>query len=76
VIDVDDFEYKTTGEVTGVVLEDDDDEEDDKKFISVHTFADMDNTSRRIILFPEMKKIESNLCCKICMKERHKGDIL
>ncbi len=77
VIAVDDFEYKMMGEVPGVVLEDDDDEEDDEEFITLHTFAETDNLSMKIISFPEMKnKIESNLCCKMCMKNRHKGGVL
>jgi len=49
---VDDFKYKMTGEVTGVVLEDD---EDDEEFISLHTFAETNNLSMKMISLLEMK---------------------
>jgi len=63
--------------VTGVVLDDDNDKDDDEDFVVVHTFTEMDNMYMKIISFPDMKdKLETNLCCKICYKEWHKGDIL
>jgi len=63
--------------ITGVVLDDDDNEDDNEEFVVVHTFEEMDNKSMKILSFPDMKeKCKNNLCCKICYKERHKGDIL
>jgi len=77
VIGADDFDTENAGQITGVVLEDDEDEDDDEEFIKLHTYADTDNSSMKIISYPEMKKqIESHLCCKLCMKERHRGEIL
>jgi len=67
VIDVDDYEAEVMGEVTGVVLEDDDDEEDDEEFITLHTFADTDNSSMKIISFPEMKKKSNQICAANCV---------
>jgi len=70
VVDIDDYDEEVTAAVTGVVLDDDDDnEEDDEDFVAVHTFAETDNLSMKIILFPDMKKMETNLCCKICYNE-------
>jgi len=75
-IDVDDYKYEKTGEITGVVLDDDDNEDNDEEFIAVHTFEEMDNKSMKILSFPDMKEqFKNNLCCKICYNQRHKGDI-
>jgi len=74
--DVDNYDCEAVVADTGVVLDDDEDEEDDEEFVAVHTFLETDNTSMKIISFPDMKKtLETNLCCMICFKERHKGDI-
>ncbi len=68
-----DYDDKVTAAVTGVVLDDNDNEDDDEDFVAVHTFAAMDNLSMKIISFPDMKKMETNLCCKICYKRTTQG---